>query len=262
MGITDLVVAISGEMNGGMFQALLDAQEQGVEITTMPLVYEELLSRVPIYLLESDWIIRSFMDQARSNTFYELLKRIIDFIGGLIGVLITAVLFPFIAVAIVLDSGFPVSFTQNRLGRRGQIYKIYKYRTMRQDSEKDGFVQVTRQKDERITRVGSFLRKSHLDELPQFINVLLGDMSLVGPRAERSELVERLQECIPFYRARLLVKPGITGWAQVNFGYAATVEDTAIKLEYDLYYIKHRSLILDFIILLRTVGTVVGFRGT
>jgi lipopolysaccharide/colanic/teichoic acid biosynthesis glycosyltransferase len=114
---------------------------------------------------------------------------------------------------------------------------------------------------DRITRVGNFLRKSHLDELPQFINVVQGEMSLVGPRAEITSLVNQLQDQVPFYRARLLVKPGITGWAQVNFGYAVTVEDTGVKLEYDLYYIKHRNLLLDFVILLRTVGTVVGFRG-
>ncbi|MDZ4159694.1 MAG: sugar transferase, partial [Anaerolineaceae bacterium] len=115
--------------------------------------------------------------------------------------------------------------------------------------------------DDRITRLGRFLRRSHLDELPQFINVLRGEMSLVGPRAERVELVAQLQMKVPFYRARLLVKPGLTGWAQVNFGYAATVEDTGIKLEYDLYYIKHRSLLLDISILVRTVGTVLGLRG-
>ncbi len=132
---------------------------------------------------------------------------------------------------------------------------------MRQDAEKDGKARVTVENDERITRVGKILRKSHLDELPQFINVLRGEMSLVGPRAERLELVQSLQKKVPFYRARLLVKPGITGWAQVNFGYAATVEDTAIKLEYDLYYIMHRNLLLDLLILLRTVGTVVGFKG-
>jgi lipopolysaccharide/colanic/teichoic acid biosynthesis glycosyltransferase len=132
---------------------------------------------------------------------------------------------------------------------------------MGQDAEKDGQPQVTKENDTRITKVGWFLRKTHLDEWPNFINVLRGEMSLVGPRAERSELVENLQEKIPFYRARLLVKPGITGWAQVNFGYAATVEDTAIKLEYDLYYIKHRNLMMDLVILLRTFGTMVGFRG-
>ena len=133
---------------------------------------------------------------------------------------------------------------------------------MHNDAEIDGKARVTTENDDRITRVGRFLRKSHLDELPQFFNVLRGEMSLVGPRAERSELVNNLQAKVPFYRARLLVKPGITGWAQINFGYAATVEDTAIKLEYDLYYIKHRNLLLDIIIILRTVGQVIGLRGT
>jgi lipopolysaccharide/colanic/teichoic acid biosynthesis glycosyltransferase len=160
-----------------------------------------------------------------------------------------------------LDSGRPVLYHQTRLGLNGQEYEIIKYRTMDRDSEKDGKVRVTVENDLRITRIGKLLRKSHLDELPQFVNVLRGEMSLVGPRAERAILVNNLQMQVPFYRARLLVKPGITGWAQVNFGYAATVEDTIIKLEYDLYYIKHRTLLLDLIILLRTVGTVIGFKG-
>jgi len=260
--ISDLIFAISGEMNGTMFQSMLDAQEYGVEVTTMPVVYEELLNRVPISLLESDWILRSFVDQARTSTLYETGKRLMDILGGLIGLAALVLFTPFITLAILVDSGFPIFFTQYRMGRRGQLYKIYKFRTMRQDSEHDGLVRVTTENDERITRAGNFMRKSHLDELPQVINVLVGDMSLVGPRAERSELVHNLQRKIPFYRARLLVKPGITGWAQVNFGYAATVEDTAVKLEYDLYYIKHRSLLMDIIILLRTVGTVIGLRGT
>jgi len=168
---------------------------------------------------------------------------------------------PFLALAIVIDSGAPVFFIQNRLGKSGKSYQIIKFRTMGQNAEKDGKVQITVENDNRITRVGWFLRKSHLDEWPQFINVLKGEMSLVGPRAERSELVRELQEKIPFYRARLLIKPGITGWAQINFGYAVSVEDTAVKLEYDLYYIKHRNLITDLVIMLRTVGSVVGFRG-
>ncbi|MBI4927947.1 MAG: sugar transferase, partial [Anaerolineae bacterium] len=142
---------------------------------------------------------------------------------------------------------------------RGKEYTILKFRTMYDDGNKR--VRVTVENDDRITRVGRFLRKSHMDEMPQFINVLNGEMSLVGPRAERNELVAILQRKVPFYRARLLVKPGITGWAQINFGYAATVEDTGIKLEYDLYYIKHRNFLMDIIILLRTVGTVVGLKG-
>jgi exopolysaccharide biosynthesis polyprenyl glycosylphosphotransferase len=259
--ISDMIFAISNEMNSEMFQALLNAEESGIEITTMPIVYEQLMGRVPIFLLQSEWIIRSFVDQVHANAFYEMSKRLIDIVGGLIGTILYLVLFPIIALVIILDTGKPILYNQTRLGLNGHEYKIIKFRTMRQDSEKDGKVRVTVENDERITRVGKILRKSHLDELPQFVNVLTGEMSLIGPRAERSELVNDLQSKVPFYRARLLVKPGITGWAQVNFGYAATVEDTAIKLEYDLYYIKHRDLFLDFLILVRTVGTVVGFKG-
>ena len=259
--ITDLILSISGEMNGTMFQAILDTQERGIDITTMPVVYEDLLGRVPIFLLETDWIVRSFVDQARTSFLYEIGKRLVDIVGGLVGVLLMIPFFSILVIAIALDSGFPIFFLQNRLGKSGKLYKIIKFRTMSQDAEKDGIVRVTTENDSRITRVGWFLRKTHLDEWPQFINVLKGEMSLVGPRAERSELVHDLQLKIPFYRARLLIKPGITGWAQVNFGYAATIEDTAVKLEYDLYYIKHRNLIMDLVILLRTVGSVVGFRG-
>jgi exopolysaccharide biosynthesis polyprenyl glycosylphosphotransferase len=259
--ITDLIFAISGELQASMFRAILQVEEHGVEVTTMPTVYEELLGRVPIFHLEADWILRSFVDQAHVNGFYELAKRLLDIAGGLIGVLVFLLLFPFISLAVILDSGFPIFFTQNRLGQRGQTYAIYKFRTMDKDSEADGVVRVTQHNDERITLVGKVLRKTHLDELPQFFNVLRGEMSLTGPRAERSELVEELQQKIPFYRARLLVKPGMTGWAQINFGYAATVEDTAIKLEYDLYYIKHRNFLMDIVILLRTFGTIVGFKG-
>ncbi len=256
--ITDVIFAISGEMSNEMFQSLLQAEESGVEVTTMPVVYEELLGRVPIFLLRSDWILRSFVDEVHANGFYELLKRLIDFVGGLIGTLGLMLVYPFIALAIWLESGAPVIYTQTRLGKNGTEYKIIKFRTMREAFD-DNHLPLP---DEmRITKVGRILRKSHLDELPQFVNVLRGEMSLVGPRAERSALVNDLQNKVPFYRARLLVKPGITGWAQVNFGYATTVEDTAVKLEYDLYYIKHRNLLLDFVILLRTVGTVVGFRG-
>jgi exopolysaccharide biosynthesis polyprenyl glycosylphosphotransferase len=259
--VSDLILAISGEMSGQMFQAILDAEERGVEVTTMPIFYEETLGRVPIFHLDTDWILRSFVDQAHASGFYEIAKRLIDLAGGLVGSIGMLFLLPFIALSIVIDSGFPIFFMQNRLGKNGRTYKIIKFRTMRQDSEGDGEVRTTSQNDERITRVGLFLRKSHLDELPQFFNVLKGEMSLVGPRAERSELVAKLQQNIPFYRARLLVKPGITGWAQVNFGYAATVEDTAVKLEFDLYYIKHRTLSMDFIILLRTAGPIFGLRG-
>ncbi len=132
---------------------------------------------------------------------------------------------------------------------------------MRQDAEADGHAQWAQEQDPRATRVGRFLRRTHLDELPQFLNVLGGDMSVVGPRPERPELVAELEKKIPFYRARLLVKPGITGWAQVNYGKGASVEGSSEKLEYDLFYIKHRSILMDVWIILRTAGSVLGFRG-
>ncbi len=259
--ISDVILAISNQVRPATFEALLKVEEQGVEISTMPTTYERLLGRVPIFLLQSDWVLRSFVDQAQVSGLYEMVKRFLDITGGLVGTVITLALLPFIALIIFLDSGAPVIFTQKRLGISGKQYTIIKFRTMYNENEHFFKNRVTIHNDERITRFGRFLRKSHMDELPQFINVLRGEMSLVGPRAERNELVAELQLKVPFYRARLLVKPGITGWAQVNFGYAATVEDTGVKLEYDLYYIKHRNLLLDLLILLRTIGTVVGLKG-
>jgi exopolysaccharide biosynthesis polyprenyl glycosylphosphotransferase len=260
-GISDLVVAINGEIKGSTFQKILDAQEKGIEIIRMQTLYEELLGRLPIQHLESDWIIRSFVDETRMHGLYEVGKRLLDIIGSLVGIFILVLFFPFIAIFTMLDSGFPIFYKQMRLGKSAKPYTIIKFRTMHKDAESDGQARPASKNDPRITRVGNFLRRTRIDELPQFFNVLSGDMSIVGPRSERPELVEKYQRQIPFYRARLLVKPGITGWAQINFGYVSTVEDTIIKLEYDLYYIKHRGLVTDISIILRTIGTVLGFRG-
>jgi exopolysaccharide biosynthesis polyprenyl glycosylphosphotransferase len=254
--ISDVVIAINGEIQGITFQTILDAQEKGVEVTRMPILYEEMTGRVPIHHLESDWIIRSFVDGLHVSGFYELTKRLLDILGGIVGLLIFAITCPFLSVAVWIDSGFPVFYSQPRLGKGGLIFKIYKYRSMRQDAEADGEAKTTLENDPRVTRVGNFLRRTRLDELPQFWNVLRGEMSLVGPRAERPELVAEYQKQVPFYRARLLVKPGLGGWAQINYGYVASVTETAVKIEYDLYYIKHRTLGMDFQIMLRTIGTV------
>ena len=258
--ITDIIFAISNEINPELFRELLRIQETGVDLTTMPIIYEELLGRVPIFLLQSDWILRSFVEQRTVTEFYEGTKRALDLIGGLVGTLIFLLATPLVSLMILIESGWPVIFSQSRLGKNGRKYKIIKFRTMRKQTA-GAPVRRIGSDDNRITRVGRFLRKSHLDELPQFLNVLHGEMSLVGPRAEQAELVDLFQDQIPFYRARLLVKPGITGWAQVNYGYASTVEETANKLEYDLYYIKHRNIMLDLMILLRTFSTVVGLKG-
>ncbi len=254
--ISDVVVAITGEIKGETFQTILDVQERGIEVTRMPILYEELTQRVPIEHLETDWVIRSFVDQVRVHGLYELLKRSMDILGGIVGTLIFLLFLPFIAVAIVLETGFPIFYSQPRLGKGAQLFTILKFRTMKQNAEEDGRAKVAEENDPRVTRVGNFLRKTRLDELPQFWTVLRGEMSLVGPRAERPELVAEYQKQIPYYRARLLVKPGLTGWAQINYGYVATVRETFVKLEYDLYYIKHRTLNLDFSIVLRTIGTV------
>ena len=259
--ISDIIVAITGVINGETFQALLDVQELGVEIIRMPVAYEDLNQRVPIRILEADWILRSFVDDTSVSGFYNIGKRIVDILGGLIGVGLFLLLLPPVAFLIFIDSGLPIFYRQTRLGRSGKPYRIIKFRTMVQDAEKDGEAKWASEDDQRVTSVGKFLRKTHLDEFPQFINVLRGEMSLVGPRSERPRLVENLQKKVPFYRARLLVKPGVTGWAQINYGYPENIEETIDKLEYDLYYIKNRSLLLDLRIILNTPGTIFGLKG-
>ncbi|MBN1231486.1 MAG: sugar transferase [Anaerolineales bacterium] len=258
--VTDLVVAITGNMNSRMFRTLLEAQEMGVEITRFPTAFEQLTGRVPVQYLEADWILRSFVDENTTNSFYELFKRSIDILGGSLGVLILLLIGPVIAIITLLDSGWPVVFRQTRIGKGGKPYTIIKFRTMIPRDESDN-INLTQESDDRVTKFGKFLRISRLDEWPQFINVLRGDMSIVGPRPEQPKIMEHYQNNIPFYRARLLDKPGITGWAQINYHYAGTIEETVVKLEYDLYYIKHRSVMLDILIILRTASTVLGLKG-
>ena len=259
--ITDLIFSISGEMQPESFSAILQAKENGIEITTMPILYEELIGRVPIFLLEDDWILRSFVDHARSTSGYETLKRIVDICVACVGFILLVALAPIIALTIYLDDGKPILYRQERVGINGKPFTLLKFRTMRLDAEEDGVARLAVENDERVTKIGRFLRRSHLDELPQFLNVLKGDISMVGPRAERLAFVNKLQKEIPFYRARLFVKPGMTGWAQINYRYASNTEESAIKLEYDLYYIKHRNIWLDITIIMRTMGQVIGLRG-
>jgi len=259
--ITDLILAISNEMSAGMFQKILTAQEKGMNMATMQDTYESLTNRVPISLLESDWVIRSFIDRKPTSGLYRLSKRLMDLVFSLIGMLALAIIFPILALLIRLDSKGPIIFKQTRLGRGGNPYTILKFRTMKDSQDMVREALVTATNDPRVTRIGRYMRKTHLDELPQILNVLRGEMSFVGPRSEREELVCIFQKEVPFYRARMLVKPGITGWAQIHQNYAETVAETAIKLEYDLYYIENASIIMDFSIILRTVTNVLGFKG-
>jgi lipopolysaccharide/colanic/teichoic acid biosynthesis glycosyltransferase len=193
---------------------------------------------------------------------YSPLKRLIDLLIAVVGLAGYLLLFPLIALIIRLDSPGPILFRQERLGKGGHPFWIWKFRTMVLDAEGDGEARWASPEDPRATRVGKWMRRTRLDEIPQFWNVLLGEMSLIGPRPERPALIAQLEKQIPFYRARLLIKPGLTGWSQVNYGYVRSVKDTVLKLEYDLYYIRHRSLLLDVKILLRSLGTILRFQGS
>jgi exopolysaccharide biosynthesis polyprenyl glycosylphosphotransferase len=261
-GVSALILAITGRIRPDLFQAILDCQERGAEVIRMPALYESLLGRVPIGYLSADWLLTSFLDSVQLYDLYSPLKRLIDLLAALAGLVFFAVTFPLCALLIRMDSPGPILFRQERSGKGGHSIWIWKYRTMVHDAESDGEARWASAADPRVTRVGKWMRRTRIDEFPQFWNVLKGDMSLIGPRPERPELIAQLEQQIPFYRARLLIQPGLTGWSQVNFGYVRTVEDTALKLEYDLYYIRHRSLVLDLKIFLRTLGTLVRFQGS
>ncbi len=227
----------------------------GVSFYNHTVFYEDLLRRVYLARVHEAWFLENI--SYTQKPFYALVKRVIDFVCGVFGLLVFAVTFPILALAIKLTSSGPVLFIQERVGLRGKVFKVYKYRTMNGPISNTW----TSINDPRITSFGKFLRMSRIDELPQCINLLLGTMSLVGPRPEQVHLVETLRASIPFYDERHTVKPGITGWAQINDVYAATKEETELKLQYDLYYIKHRSLLFDLEIMLKTIYYVLSWRG-
>ena len=222
---------------------------------------ERTLRRVPVDHVESSWLLTSFFDVARSSEASPLTKRLIDLAVAVVLMVLGLLLTPFIVLAILLEGGGPVLYRQPRLGRGGRAFVLTKFRTMTNDAEPDGQPQWSAPGDRRVTRVGRLLRRTRLDELPNLLSVLRGDMSMVGPRPERPEFVTQLEREVPFYRARLVVPPGLTGWAQVNSPYGDSVKDAAVKLEYDLYYIKHQSPWFDALILARTVGTMLRFGG-
>jgi exopolysaccharide biosynthesis polyprenyl glycosylphosphotransferase len=257
----EIVLATSEEVDGLLFQALMDCYEMGVPIQFMPILYEQLTNMVPVEYARGHWNL--LLPLAGNAPFdpYPVVKRGVDIALSAVGLAVFGVMLPFVALAITLDSPGPIFYRQERVGKAGRIFQIAKLRTMIPDAERLSGPTWAQEDDPRITRVGRFLRRSRLDEAPQLLNILEGEMSLIGPRPEREHYVQQLQESIPFYRTRLAVRPGVTGWAQVNYGYGSTTEDQLNKLKYDLYYIRHRSLVLDAVILLRTVGRVVRLGG-
>lgn len=258
--MSEIILATPQDLGEDLLQILLDCQEAGLRVVRMSAVYEQLLGRVPVAYLEPHWLFSSFGEALWHRDASLVAKRALDVAGGLLGALLLITAAPFAALAIWIDTGLPILFRQTRTGRAGRPFTLLKFRTMISGAEEDGATW-TAAHDPRITRVGRWLRASRLDELPQFMNVLRGDMSLVGPRPERPEFVRTLEALVPFYRTRLIARPGVTGWAQINCAYADSVEDAALKLEYDLFYVKHRSLGFDLLILFRTIGTVLRMRG-
>lgn len=255
--ITTLILAITNEVDGELFQILMDCLELGVEILPTPVLYEQLTGRVPVEHVGKNWRV-AFHPGTR--TFWPIIKRLMDMILASFGLMCLAAATPFIAAAIYIDSPGPIFYKQRRVGKGGRIFNAYKFRSMRPDAEKGKAVWAAKN-DSRVTRVGWLLRKTHVDEFPQFLNILKGEMSVVGPRSERPEFVEDLAQEIPFYRVRHAVRPGMAGWGLVKQGYGGSKEDAVVKLQYDLYYIKHQSLWLDMVILLKTIIDTLTFRG-
>ncbi len=216
--------------------------------------YEQFLGKVSIKNINPVWLINNFNESQKWA--FDVFKKIFDKILALIFLIPSLLVTPIIILLIKIDSRGSVFFTQIRTGQDNKKFLAIKFRTMHSDAEKNG-PQWAQKNDQRITKIGKFLRKTRLDEIPQLINIIKGDMSLVGPRPERPEFIDKLEKEIPFYKERLLVKPGLTGWAQINYPYGNSIQDSLEKLQYDLYYVKHRSLVLDLSIILKTIHTVI-----
>ncbi len=234
--------------------ALLDLKLRGIRVFDEMSFWEQHLGRINLDRLDERWL--TYADGFASSTWSVVAKRVMDILVSLAVMVLTLPLMLITALLIKLDSKGPVFYRQERVGLNGRPFTLFKFRSMKVDAEAGGRPRWASQKDPRVTRLGGFIRSTRIDELPQLINVLRGEMSFVGPRPERPHFVEQLAEVIPFYHERSYVKPGITGWAQVNFPYGASVEDARQKLSYDLYYVKNRSLFLDILILFSTVRVI------
>lgn len=243
------------------YEALMTCREQGIAVTTMPALYERLLGRVPVQHVGGDFGAVLPTEGGAGARIYFSAKRLIDLLLGTAGLAVLGVAIPLVWLANAIWAPGPLLYRQERVGRRGRHFRVVKFRTMRPDAERETGAVWSDENDRRITPVGRWLRRSRLDELPQLVNVVRGEMSLIGPRPERPEFVAELAAQIPFYRARHAVRPGITGWAQVRFGYGNSLEGARTKLEYDLYYVRHANFYLDALILLKTTAVVLRLQG-
>ncbi len=254
-----VIVAMPDRRGTIPMRELLDLRMQGVKIEEATSWLEKMSGKIEIENLYPSWLI--FADGFRRSSTFIVVRRLLSVVISLSGLIMSAPLWPLVMLIVKLDSPGPMFYTQRRVGKAGHIFHVIKFRTMRQDAEAASGPQWAGKNDPRITRVGRFLRSSRLDEIPQLWCVLKGDMAFVGPRPERPEFVESLTKEIPYYGVRHIVRPGLTGWAQIKYKYGSTVQDALEKLQYDLFYIKNASIGLDLLIMFQTVKTVLLRRG-
>lgn len=258
--IDEIVVALSERRGGSMpLRELLDCKLRGVRVMDMAAHFEKTLGQIRLESVSAGWLI--FGDGFEQGLLRSLVKRLFDIVCAALLIVLTWPLMLLTALLIAFDSSGPVLYRQSRVGLHGRLFNVVKFRSMRCDAEQDGQPRWADAADDRVTRVGRLLRKLRIDELPQLFCVLTGSMSLVGPRPERPYFVDKLTREIPYYAVRQSVKPGVTGWAQVRYHYGASVQDAAEKLQYDLYYVKNHSLLLDLVVLFETIGVVVLGKG-
>ncbi len=258
--IDEIVIAMEDRRNHLMLMSLVDCRLEGVMISDYQTFCEREMGRVDLENLTPSWFF--FRSGFRNSILQNALKRGFDIAAAISLVVFFLPVMILVVPALAATRDGPILYRQERVGLKGKVFTLIKFRSMRVNAEDPGKPQWARVNDHRVTRVGALIRKTRIDELPQLFNILKGDMSLVGPRPERPQYVEKLKARLPYYDERHRVKPGVTGWAQVNFGYAATLEDSKIKLEHDLYYIKYYSLFLDLIIILQTIRVVLWSEGS
>jgi len=260
--ISEVVVASynSENITSSIYNDLIHLLEKGFPIKEYTQVYEDMTYRVPVQYVGKDFYKYFPFSRNNKNKLYLAYRRLLDIILSIVGILIGIILLPIVLIGNLFGNRGPLFYTQERVGKNGALFKIYKYRTMIKNAETNGAVWAQKN-DSRITKFGHFLRTSRLDEIPQFINILKGEMSIIGPRPERPYFVKELSQVIPFYETRHIIKPGLTGWAQVKARYGSSIDDSLLKLQYDLFYIKRRSFFLDFNIVVKTLSTVIFFRG-
>ena len=260
--ISEIVIA-SQKTDGitvNLYNQLIYLLENGYIIREYTQVYEAITQRIPVQYVSRDFYRYFPFSRSNQNHLYLLIVQLLEILISFIGLGVAIVLLPFIFLGNLFANNGSLFYTQERVGKNGKVFQIVKFRTMIKNAEKNGAVFATTN-DTRITPFGKFLRKSRIDEFPQFINILRGEMAVIGPRPERPTIVNEIAEGMPFYQTRHVIKPGLTGWAQVNYSYGKTIDDSLVKLQYDLYYIKHRSIFLDIDIILKTFSTVLFYRG-